>query len=360
VESDRSRSNAAPIHGRSSVLALISGALDGVERGKGRVISIFGPTGIGKSTVLGAAIRLAKSRGYRVAEARAIPRDTPVPYDLVRDLLPLAAGQDSDSDAKASALGLPPWLVLGDQTSVVSGFPTVAVLPEGETPVENRILTLFEVERSMIDLGRRLLHAQLERVLLKDSQTTPVMITVDDLHHTDRDSLEFLRSLAAGIQDRRLLLVATLDSNASSGGMRDALIESITKGPSVEAVQLSGLSVNETAEVIRDTRPDPPPPPEYVQAVHERSKGVPAAIQQLARRYRESIPPPEKSNEEGGVPGGASVGLGSFPDETVRILTYGAVGGGPVDIAGPCSVDSSTSRSWPGRFTVVRRMCSSP
>ena len=312
---------------------MIAAALDAVERGEGRVILISGPAGMGKSAVLDAAIQRAKSRGFRIAEARAVPRDTPVPYDLVRDLLPRETGE-TDSPAPANGTsGLPQWLVAGDQASVVSGFPTVAVLPEDETPVEKRILKLFEAERALISLGRRLLYAQLERVLLGESQRTPVMLAVDDLHHADRDSLEFLRSVAAGVTDRRVILVATLDTEISPGGARGAVLEALTKGPNVEGVALSGLSLDETAEVIRDTRPDPRPSPEYVRAVHRGSKGVPAAIEQLTRRYKESVPSAEKPGEEGGGAAGVSSRPGSIPEETQRILTYGAVIGRQFDLA---------------------------
>ncbi len=330
---DASRPGAVPPPGRSSVLAMVAAALDSVEHGEGRVIILSGPTGIGKSTVLDAAVQRAKARGFRVASARAVPRDTPVPFDLARDLLRRDPGPEGTSGSVPQASGLPLWLEAGDEAGAVSGFPTVAVLPDEDTPVEKRIQKLFDVERSIIDLGRRALHAQLERLLLEGSRTTPVMIAVDDLHHADHDSLDFLRSVTAGIRDQRAVLVATLDSDAAVVGSRSALIESLAKGPSVDSVQLSGLSLDETAGVIRNIRPEPRPSPEYIQAVHQRSKGLPAAIEQLTRRYQEAIPPPEKPGEEAGAAGVPSFRLSSVPEDTVRILTYGAVIGRQFDLA---------------------------
>jgi tetratricopeptide (TPR) repeat protein len=333
VEVDGNRANAIPLHGRSSVLALIAAALDAVERGEGRVIIISGPTGMGKSAVLEAAIHRARGRGFRIAEARAIPRDTPVPYDLMRDLLPAPTTPEDGSGPADGSPGLPRWLVAGDEASLVSGFPTVGVLPKDDIPVEKRFLRLFEVERSQIDLGRRLLYAQLERVLLGESQTTPVMLAIDDLHHTDRDSLDFLREVAGDVRNRRVIVVATLDSEASAGGGRGSIIDNLTKGANVEVVTLSGLSLDETAEAIRETRPDPRPSPEYVRAVHDRSKGVPATIEQLTRRYQESIPSVEKPGETVDGVSGPSFRSGSVPEETQRILTFGAVIGRQFDLS---------------------------
>jgi tetratricopeptide (TPR) repeat protein len=332
AEVDRNRGSAAPLHGRSSVLALIAAALDAVEHGEGRVVLITGPAGMGKSSVLDAAVHRAKGRGFHVAEARAVPRDTPVPYDLVRDLL-LAGADDAEGTAATDGRsGLPDWLVAGDRVGLVSGFPTVAVLSDEETPIEKRILQLFEVERSLIDLGRRLLYAQLERVLLGNAQSTPVLIAVDDLHHTDRDSLEFLRSVAGAAATRRVVLVFSVDSETPTGGVRGAAIDALMKGPNTEVVPLLGLSLDETAEVIRDTRPDPRPSPEYVRAVHQRSKGIPAQIEQLTRRYKESLPSAERPGEEAIGSSGISFRAGSIPEETERMLTYGAVIGRQFDL----------------------------
>ncbi len=310
-----------------------AGALDAVERGEGRVILISGPPGMGKSAVLEAAVHRAKGRGFRIAEARSVPRDTPVPYDLIRELVPPATPETPATGPGDGRSGLPQWLIATDQTSVVSGFPIVAILPDGDTPVEKRILQLFDFERSLIDVGRRLLHAHLDRVLLGDSATAPVLLAVDDLHHTDRDSLEFLRNVATLVAHRRVVLIATIDTESSAGGPRGALIEALTKGPYVESVALSPLSLDETAETIRDVRPDPTPSPEYIRAIHDRSKGVPGAIEQWKRRYKDAIPPPEKTPEGGGSSDALSFRPGSMSEETLRVLTYGAVIGRQFDLA---------------------------
>jgi tetratricopeptide (TPR) repeat protein len=325
AESEVGRASAVPLHGRSSVLALVAGALDAVQQGEARVVVISGPAGMGKSAVLDAAIDRAKGRGFRVAEARAVPRDTPVPYDLLRDVLPSNAEPEKSPHPSEGRTGLPRWLVTGGQSNVVAGFPTVAVLPQESTPLEKRVLQLFDAERGLIDLGRRLLYAQLERVIFGASPPTPVLLAIDDLHHTDRDSLEFLRSVAAGPSNRRVMIVATVDADVATGGVRGAAIEALMKGPNTEVVPLLGLSLDETADVIRDTRPDPRPSPEYVHAVHQRSRGVPAVIAQLTRRYAESLPAPEKSGDEGGGLSGTAFRPGRVPEETQRILTYAAV-----------------------------------
>jgi tetratricopeptide (TPR) repeat protein/ActR/RegA family two-component response regulator len=329
VAIDGNRATAVPLAGRSAVLARIAAAIGAADRGEGRVVIISGPAGMGKSTVLEAAILRAREQGFRIAEARAVPRDTPVPYDLLRDLIHSGDVPKDSSAPAARPSGLPRWLVPGDEAGVVTGFPAVAILPDVDTPVEKRILKLFDLERSLIHLGRRLLYAQLENVLLEGSRTQPVLLAVDDLHHTDRDSLDFLHAVAKESRERRVILVATLDSEASPEGARGALIDSLAKGAGVETIPLLGLSLAETAELVRATRPDPRPSPEYVRAVQERSQGVPATVQLLIRRYKESLPSVEKVAGESAM----ALSFRSVPEETQRILTYGAVIGRQFDLS---------------------------
>lgn len=322
---DAHRSNAVSPLRRSSVLAKISAALDSVEHGEGRAIVVTGPAGVGRSTVLEAAVQRAQDRGFRVVLARAVPRDTPVPFDLVRELLHLAELPQGASSGAGETAALPRWLIGGDGPGVVSGFPTVAILPDEDAPTEKRILRLFELERSMISLGRRVLHAQLERALLAGSQTAPVMIAVDDLHHVDRDSLDFLQNVVTGGRLGRTVLVATLDSGASVTESQNALIASLTKAPQVESVPLDGLSLDEAAGMIQRIRPESRPSPEYVQAIHRRSNGLPNVIERLTRRYPASAPSGDLPEEEGAGSGARDAWLASAPEETVRVLTYGAV-----------------------------------
>ncbi len=321
-----------PLHGRSSILALIAGALDGVERGEGKLILVSGPTGMGKSAVLDAAVHRARGRGFRVSEARAVARDTAVPYDLLRELLVPSPGPAAPGPTDARA-GLPLWFTPGDSGSLVSGFPSVAVLPEGGGPIDKRLLQLFEFEHSLLEIGRRLLYDQLEHLLLGDGATTPGLLAVDDLHHADRESLDFLRYLAGRLAQRRFVIIATLDPDTVPSGGRGSILDGLRHGPSVESVGLSALSLDETAEVIREVRPGPAPSAEYIRAIHERSKGVPGAIEQWKRRYQDALPSSAGGNAEPASADALVFQAGSVPEETLRILTYGAVIGRQFDLA---------------------------
>lgn len=333
TETDGSRSGTVSLHGRASALAQVAGALDAAEQGQGRVLLVFGSPGLGKSSVLDEAVSRARGRGFRIGEGWAVPRDTPAPFDLVRELLHSLRGNGNGTSATATAAGLPDWLVAESRASLLSGFPRVGILPENDSSIEKRILSLFELERLLDGLSRQLLYAQLELALLNETSSSPLLLAIDDLHHADRESLEFLRELANRIGGRRVLLLTTADPEVAVDPHRTSLITALSKGPSAETISLPPLSIEETGECVRDLRPGVPPAPEYVQALHTRSKGVPAAIQLLARRYTGLPSGVDRSSAEVLPSAESTFQPSSLPDETLRILTYGAVIGRQFDSA---------------------------
>ncbi|MCI4348441.1 MAG: AAA family ATPase, partial [Thermoplasmata archaeon] len=327
----REGAGAVPLHGRATALAQIAGALDAAERGEGRLVLVVGAAGIGKSAFLAEAVHQAKGRGFRTAEAGIVARDTPVPYDLVRDLILALAHKSVEGAKDTKQSGLPLWLAAALPAGVVSGFPTVGILPEGAAPVEKRILQLLDLEGSLIDLARRLLYAELGELVRGPSLSTPLLLALDDLHHADRESLEFLRTLVSDIGRRRLILLASLDADAPARGARRSSLERLKTGPNVESITLNTLSLEDTGKAIQDRSGGTPPAPEYVRAIHLRSKGVPVAVGRWSRRWKGSIPPKDAGELEGA--GDVSFQPEGIPEETLGILTCGAVIGRQFDLA---------------------------
>ena len=320
-----------PLHGRTSTLAQVAAALDATERGESRTVLVLGASGMGKSALLEEAVHRANGRGFRTLEAGSVPRDTPVPYELVRKLvhalLPVPSGRAEGTEASS----LPVWLGGGNPVGVVSGFPTVAVLPGGEAPAEKQYIGLFDLERSLIDLARHLLYAQLAELLRGQNPPTPLLIALDDLHHADRESIEFLRSFVTDLGTGRVILLVSLDSDTPAGGPRGEAIEALKAGPRAESITLGSLSLEETAGAIQDLHGGTPPSPEFLRAIYFRSKGVPGTVGRWGRRWKEGTPP----GESGGAEGPAEVPFqsGSIPEETLRVLTFGAVIGRQFDLA---------------------------
>jgi DNA-binding CsgD family transcriptional regulator len=73
--------------GRSAELEKVSSLLDEVEHGRAAGLFVLGEAGVGKSSLISEAQRMASRRGVRVASAACLPLTAPLPLDPVVDLL---------------------------------------------------------------------------------------------------------------------------------------------------------------------------------------------------------------------------------------------------------------------------------
>src|SRR5919199_5268448 len=73
---------------RKAELAALDEALAAARAGRGRVLVVEGPAGIGKTRLLAAARKAAVAEeGFRVLAARASPLEREFGFGVVRDLL---------------------------------------------------------------------------------------------------------------------------------------------------------------------------------------------------------------------------------------------------------------------------------
>ena len=71
---------------REQELAALAGALDAARQGRGSLVLIGGAAGTGKSTLLGAAVRLAQRNGLGIRRARASEFEDEVSFGIIRQL----------------------------------------------------------------------------------------------------------------------------------------------------------------------------------------------------------------------------------------------------------------------------------
>ncbi len=171
----------------------IDRALEGAERGLGHAMVILGPAGTGKSTLLGEAVRAARSRGFTVSSVRGDP-----------------AGSERDGAAIESLLAR-----LGGEY------------------VPDRALELID----SACLG------------------APLALIVDDAHFTDDRSLELLTELGDVIAARPLLLMIAAREHLLSGSQRRT-IGRLAAVADATRMTLQPLTAKQAAQVIRRSIPD--------------------------------------------------------------------------------------------------------
>ncbi len=232
--------------GRDDLLELADRRLDDAARGRGLLLLLAGEAGVGKSRFMGAVGRKASLRGAVIAEGALAPQDQVVPGALILDLA-------------RTMLRVPALAQLGQ------GLLDVLEDRLGEGPRSRRRLVLEIVDRIAGAL---------------DSLT---LLTFEDLQWADDLSLEITAELARRIRDRPALLVGAYRSDALPVGpmLRDWRARLLTQRVAEEA-RLAPLTLEQTGWVttlILST--GLPAPRDVVDAVYERTDGIPLHIEEL-------------------------------------------------------------------------------
>ena len=229
------------------IAAALSG-LDLIVEGGGRVVSVEGPAGIGKSAVLGAIREQAEQRGFRIFSARGSELEVDFPFGVVRQLFEAAM---VDPDARAAALA-------------DAAAPAGNVLdPDAEYPGG---AVSFSVLHGLYWLTNNL------------AGDEPALLIVDDLHWCDRPSLRFLAYLANRL-DATAIGVAT-GVRSTEPGTDPALIADILGGPRTISIRPAPLSDAAVGEIVA-ARFERPGDLEFEVACRRATGGNPLLLNQL-------------------------------------------------------------------------------
>ena len=232
--------------GRDDLLELADRRLDDVIAGQGQFLLLAGEAGIGKSRFFDAIDQKAGERGFARAWGFVAPQDSDVP---AASMLDLARGM----------LRHPQFADLGRE-----------LLALRDATIETE-----HVHR------RRLVMDIVDGILA--ALTGPTLLGFDDLQWADDLSLELIGELARRSRDRQLLLCGgyRTDEVLPGTSLRDWRSRLLTQRIA-EEVRLVPLTKADTALVttlILDT--GLPAPRQVVDAVYERTDGIPLHIEEL-------------------------------------------------------------------------------
>jgi DNA-binding CsgD family transcriptional regulator len=235
--------------GRQAELACLEEALDRARAGAGSLVLLAGEAGVGKTRLAGA---LAAGSGALVLSGRA-GRGAPSPYAPV--VAALRSGLRAEPAALDGYVTLRPHLAL--------------LLPElGDPAPASDAATVSEAVRCAFA------HLARERT---------VLLLLDDLHWSDDATLELLAALAAPIAELPMLV---LGAYRSDGLPRDhalrALRHELRRDGRFEELTLAPLALAETGELLAGVLGEAPAP-RLVRAIHDRARGVPFFVEELAR-----------------------------------------------------------------------------
>ncbi|MEZ5934795.1 MAG: AAA family ATPase [Alphaproteobacteria bacterium] len=187
--------------GREREMDLLKQDLADAHAGQGRLITVVGDPGVGKSRLMHEFIRSCVTTEWRVLEAGASPLETVSAYGMIGQLLRALCGV-SRRDSQADLADKVRTTVLTIDDSLASALPVLFALVD--LPVEDEAwATLAPAQRRQrIFLGVRALLSRL-------AQTRPLMIVLEDLHWSDSETQALLDTLVGSLDGSRLLLLVT-------------------------------------------------------------------------------------------------------------------------------------------------------
>jgi predicted ATPase len=214
---------------REAELSRLNYALESAAAETGTLLVISGPPGIGKTTLLNEAGRVARDRGIGVLSARASELEVDVPFGVVRMMFEPALAAVSPAERKSLLTG-----VAGGVAAALELLPPGMIQPPA--------VAAFDRSAEPVDIPRGLFW-----LIAGLAERAALLITVDDVQWCDAPSLRFLGYLAHRLDDLPVALVV-----ATRGGRQEGesavLGEFTTSG---EVIALAPLSPAGTRQLVR-------------------------------------------------------------------------------------------------------------
>jgi DNA-binding SARP family transcriptional activator len=242
------REHDAALVGRDSELTALRQAMAAAWAGQGRVVTLVGEAGIGKTRLVQELAAEAVERGGQVVLGRAHDLEQILPFRPWVDAL--RGVQALWGDGTLDGLG-PAW-----RAELAWLFPEL-VEPGTRLPAASQEhVQLFEAVTRLIEqLGAR----------------HPLLVVLEDLHWADEMSLRLLAFVARRLLTQPLLLVASMrEEELPSAPFLGRLFEDLGREPGFTRLALPPLSQPDTARLVH--------------ALASRAGGEETALAQLADR----------------------------------------------------------------------------
>ena len=185
--------------GRDAEMDQLWHALELARAGRGQVVAVVGEPGLGKSRLFREFTRSHRVHGWLLLEGAAVSYAKASAYQPIAHLLREYFGIEARDDARRIREKVTGKLLTLDR-ALESYLPALLALVD--VPVDDGTWRALDQSQRR----HRTLHG-LKRLLLRESQTQPVIVVFEDLHWIDGETQAFLDSLVESVPSARLLLL---------------------------------------------------------------------------------------------------------------------------------------------------------
>ncbi|HEY8730974.1 MAG TPA: adenylate/guanylate cyclase domain-containing protein [Candidatus Limnocylindria bacterium] len=182
-----------PLVGRDDEMAGLLGALDGALAGRGRLVSIVGESGLGKSRLIDEIIADPRVRGARIGRVRCTPYDQHRAYGAIGDLLRRVVGIRRTASADHAL-----HLITETQPDIEPGTRALILAALGYG---------VELPAMSGETKRRLLTRGFASLLGRVAASQGLVVAIDDLQWIDPQSLATMVGFASGLTSSRTLAI---------------------------------------------------------------------------------------------------------------------------------------------------------
>ncbi|MDQ3978087.1 MAG: AAA family ATPase, partial [Actinomycetota bacterium] len=265
VQPARRRSAATPFVGRPLERGLMTELVAAAAAGRGGLVLISGEAGIGKTRLAEEALSEAERRGIGGFVGRCVEGETSLPWLPLVEVLEQVANELGDAEL-LNLLG--------------GGGPDVArILPA----LRRRFPNLAAPAALPAEQARQFLFATIRDVVLRLGSLRPAVLVVEDIHWADPATLHMLQHLVDGLEDARVLVIATYRGDeAPLGSPLARTLERLARHPAGTTLTLGPLGVSEVSDLIRSITGHVPPDA-FSSHLQEEADGNPFFVQELVK-----------------------------------------------------------------------------
>jgi class 3 adenylate cyclase len=261
---------AVPMIGRDRELAVLTGAWERVvDESRSHFVTVFGPSGIGKSRIALELAQLVAAQGARVIRGRSTPYGESSPYSAFAQQVKQTARIFDSDDADEARVKLSEAIAsVAGSAAAEEHAPNLAVLLglDDESEVADREQLFFSARVFVEALALR----------------SPTMLLYEDIHWADASLLDLLETFAARVRDVPILFVALArpellgERPGWGGGL-----------PAYAALPLEPLSAQASQELATQLLGGEDDQESRATRVAETAEGNPLFIEELAASLSE-------------------------------------------------------------------------